>query len=91
MMLHSYIKVLGLVVSDKKIFQKKKSSRKSIFSLCDLDMQWTGTICTIIKEGHIRVIPAKFGSNPASSYIYKEMSFKAIVNDAHSMITIAHH
>ena len=39
----------------------KFSSWKSIFSLCDLDMQWTGT------RGHIRIIPTKFGQNPASS------------------------
>ena len=46
---------------------RMRSSWKSIFSLCDLDMQWTGTIWTIIKEGHIRIIHAKFGKNPASS------------------------
>ena len=44
----------------------KFSFRKSIFSLCDLDIQWTFTIWTIIKEGHIRIIPAKFGQIPAS-------------------------
>ena len=27
-------------------------------------MQWTGTI---LKEGHIRIIPTKLGQNPASS------------------------
>ena len=30
-------------------------------------MQWTRTIGTILKEGHIRIIPTKFGQNPASS------------------------
>ena len=30
-------------------------------------MQWTGTIWTFIKEGHIRIIPAKFGKNQAGS------------------------
>ena len=29
-------------------------------------MQWM-TILTIIKVGHIRIIPAKFGQNPTSS------------------------
>ena len=43
------------------------SSQKSIFSLCDLDMQQTGTICTIIKEGYIGINPANFGKNPASN------------------------
>ena len=45
----------------------KFSSWKSIFSLCDLVMLWTRTIWTIFKEGHIRIIPTKFGQNPASS------------------------
>ena len=40
---------------------------KIYFSLYDLDMQRTGTICSFIKEGHIRIILAKFGQNPASS------------------------
>ena len=44
----------------------KFSSWKSIFSLCDLDMQWTAIIWTIFKQGHIRMIPTKFGLNPAS-------------------------
>ena len=30
-------------------------------------MQWTGIIWTILKEGHIRISPTKFGQNPASS------------------------
>ena len=54
------------MVSDEKIL--KFSSRKSIFSLYDLDMQRTGTIWTIIKEGHTRIIPDKFGKNLASNY-----------------------
>ena len=52
-------------------FQRRRflkfSSWKSIVSLCDLDMQWTKTIWTILKEGHIRIISSKFGQNPASS------------------------
>ena len=51
------IKALGLMVSDKNYFLKF-SSLKFIFSLYDLDMHQTGTI---IKEGHIRIITAKFG------------------------------
>ena len=42
-------------------------SRDPILSLCNKDMQRTGTIRTIIKEGHIRIISAKFGQNPARS------------------------
>ena len=30
-------------------------------------MQWSWTIWTIIKEGHIRIIPAKFGQNQISN------------------------
>ena len=40
---------------------------KICFSLCDLDIQRTKSILTIIDKGHIRTIPAKFGKNPASS------------------------
>ena len=53
------------MVLEQKIL--KFSSWKSSFSLCVLHMQWTGTIWTIIKESHIRIIPAKFGQNPESS------------------------
>ena len=65
MMLHTNIKALGLVVSDKKIF--KVFICKIYFSLCDLDMQQTETFWTILKEGHVRFISAKFGQNPAST------------------------
>ena len=36
-----------------------------MFSLCDLDLQRTETIWTFIKEGHMRIISAKFSQNPA--------------------------
>ena len=39
----------------------KLSFGKSIFSLCDLDMERQRTIWTNIKEVHIRIIPAKLG------------------------------
>ena len=45
--------------SEKKIF--KVFIVNIYFSMCDLDMQWTGTIWNFIKEGHISIIPAKFG------------------------------
>ena len=51
--------VLGLVVSDKKIF--KVFISKILFSLCYLDMQWAIDIWTIIQDGQIRINPAKFG------------------------------
>ena len=37
------------------------------YEISRLYMQLTGTISTIIIEGYIRIIPAKFGQNPASS------------------------
>ena len=40
--------------------------KKSIFSSCYLDMQWTGTIWTTLKEDQPRIIPVKFGQNPIS-------------------------
>ena len=59
------IKALGLVVSEKKSFNF--FILKIYFNPCDLAKQWTGTIWTILKEGHIRIIPTKLGQNPASS------------------------
>ena len=40
--------------------------KKSIFSFCDLDMKWTGTIWTTLKEDQPRIIPVKFGQIPTS-------------------------
>ena len=40
--------------------------KKSIFSSCDLDMQWTGAIWTTLKEDQPRIIPLKFGQIPTS-------------------------
>ena len=40
--------------------------KKSNFSSWDLDMQWTGTIWTTLKEDLPRIIPVKFGQNPIS-------------------------
>ena len=31
-----------------------------------LDVLWTGTICTILREDQPRIIPVKFGENPNS-------------------------
>ena len=52
------------MVCDKKIL--KFLVKKSIFSSCDLDMQWTATILTTLKEDLPRIIPVKFGQNPIS-------------------------
>ena len=55
---------LGLLVSDKEIFIDfiLKTYFKSNQAF-DLDMQQTGTNRTIIEEGHVRIISAKFGHN----------------------------
>ena len=37
-----------------------------MFSSCDLDMQWTGIIWTILKEDQPYIIPVKFGQIPIS-------------------------
>ena len=67
-------------MSDKLIF--KVFILKIYFSLLDLDMKWIGTIRTIYKDGHIRIIPTKFSQNLASCLGgYKEMPFEAIVED----------
>ena len=56
----------------------KFSSWKSIFSLCDLDMQWAKSIWTIFKEGQIRnILPSLVKNQP----VVKEMPFEAIVDD----------
>ena len=40
--------------------------KKAIFSSYDLDIQWTQTIWTTLKEDQPRIIPVKFGQNPIS-------------------------
>ena len=45
-----------------------------IFSLCDLDMQWNGTIN---KEWHMNSISARFGKTHP---VISEMPFEAIVD-----------
>ena len=58
------IKGLGLLVSDKKTFLI--SIKKFVFSSCDPDVQWTGTVWTTLKEDQPKIIPVKFGQNPIS-------------------------
>ena len=43
-------------------------------------MQWTWTTWTIFEEGHIRIIPTKFGQ--IQPVVKEEMSFEAIVDNA---------
>ena len=61
------MKALGLVVSDKKIFEN------FILNTCfvlprDLLMQSTGTVCTTLIEDHPGIIPVQFGQNPMSVF-----------------------
>jgi len=60
------MKALGLVVSDKKIFEN--CILKTYFLPCDLLMQPTGTVWTTLVEEHLGIIPVKFGQNPMSSF-----------------------
>ena len=45
-------------------YKKSAIISQIYFSLCDLDMQWPGTI---IEEGHTGIIQVKFGQNPVSN------------------------
>ena len=72
------IKALGLVVLDKRISKVFLLPGNSMFSPSDLVMQRTVPILTNVKGSYIRIIPAKFGKNPASSL--EEMAFEVIVD-----------
>jgi len=58
------MKALGLVVSDKKIFES--FVLKPIYWPRDLLMQPTGTVWTILIGDHPGIIPVKFGEIPIS-------------------------
>jgi len=60
------MKALGLVVSDKKIFENCILKTVKISWPCDLLMQPTGTIWTTLVGDHPGIIPVKFGQNPMS-------------------------
>ena len=55
-------------------------------------MKRTKTIWTAIKEGHMGIIPAKFGQNPARclDVVFKEIVDRHRTNDRLPTITIAH-
>jgi len=58
---------LGIVVSDKKIFEN--CILKTYFFLPrDLLMQPTGTVWTTLIGDHPGIIPVKFGQNPISGF-----------------------
>ena len=42
------------------------SAKKPIFNSCNLDVQWTGTTGTNLKDDQTRLIPVKVGQNPIS-------------------------
>jgi len=60
------MKALGLVVSDKNIFES--FILKPIYWPRDLLMQPTGTVWTTLVEEHLGIIPVKFGQNPMSGF-----------------------
>ena len=57
------------------------------------DIFETGTIWTIIKDNHMRIIPAKFGQNPAYSIgdVLWSNCWLGTTHARHPIITIAHH
>ena len=54
------------MVLDKKIF--KICSKISLFPLCGPYVQWTGTVCITLKEGHPRNNLVKFHQICASGF-----------------------
>jgi len=60
------MKALGLVVSDKKIFES--FILKPIYWPRDLLMQPTRTVWTTLIGDHTGIIPFKFGQNPISGF-----------------------
>jgi len=64
------MKTLGLVVSDKKIFEN--CFLKTYFWPRDLLMQPTGTVWTTLVEEHLGIIPVKFGQTPIQNSGFRE-------------------
>jgi len=60
------MKALGLVVSDKNIFEN--CILKTYFLTRDLLMQPIRTISTTLVGDHPGIIPVKFGQNPMSGF-----------------------
>jgi len=60
------MKALGIVFSDKKIFEK--CILKTYFWPRVLVMQPTGTIWNTLIGDHPGIIPVKFGQNPMSGF-----------------------
>ena len=61
-----YQKALGLVVSDKKIFEN--CLLRTYVWPRDLLMQATGTVWTTLAEKHLGIIPVRIGQNPMSGF-----------------------
>ena len=53
-------------------------------------MQRTVLILTIVEKSYIRIIPARFGQNPASSFEAIVDEGRHTMDDVHPMISIAH-
>ena len=63
----SYIIIIWFLINEQVQGQHPHSVKKSILSSYDLDVQWTKTIWTTLKEDQPRIIPVKFGQTPKSS------------------------
>jgi len=74
------MKALGLVVSDKKIFEN--CILKTYFWPRDLHMQPIKTIWTTLVGDHPGAIPVKFGQNQMSGFRGEDVKVKKFTHDA---------
>ena len=91
-MLQTNINALGLVVSETifKVFTLKIYFQP-VWPRYEMDLN----LLDNFKEGHIRIIPAKFGQNSASSLggdvIWSNCWRRTTTHNGHPTITIANH
>ena len=89
------MKALGIVVSDKKIFEN--CILKTYF-FDPILMQPAETVWTTLVEEHLGIIPVKFRQNPMSGFGGEDVSVKQLTdderqtttNDGQRPVTIAH-
>jgi len=90
--IYQNLKALGLVVSDKKIFEN--CILKTYFWPHDLHMQPIITIWTTLVGDHLGIIPAKFGQNAISGFrgecLSKKVYARQRTDDGKRLVTIAH-
>ena len=75
------MKALGLVVSEKKIFEK--CILKTYFLPRDLLMQPTGIVWTTLVEKHLGIIPVKCGQNPKMAKVFSKTIVDLLIIKKH--------